>query len=226
MHRLEVKYQKGCKIIKKLTHHLFLFCLIAFLYSFYYILPTSVNPWDKWDATTITRANTAAGLDYLTEEERQVILLTNLARIDGPRFTSSFLNTYQKNKKPTRYSRSLVRDLRKVKGLQPLNPEQDLYEVALGHAIESGKTGHTGHRNFDRRFKPLLGKYNRVAENCAYGFDKAMDIVIQLLIDENISNLGHRKNILSPEYNSTGVSIQPHKTYKYNCVIGYGKKVK
>ena len=213
-------------IIKKLTYHLLLFCLVYLIFSFYCNSPAYGNPWDKWDAETLARANTAADIDYLTEEEKQVIMFTNLARIDGLRFTSSFLNSYLENKKSSRYSRSLIRDLRKVKNLQPLHPEQDLYEVALGHAIESGKTGHAGHRNFDKRFKPLLGKYNLVAENCAYGFDKAIDIVIQLLIDENVSNLGHRKNMLNPEFSSTGVSIQPHKTYKYNCVIGYGKKVK
>lgn len=191
----------------------------------YFVDPTG-NPLEKWDAETIARANTAADLDYLTEEEKHVILFTNLARIDGPRFTTTFLNTYMENIKPSRYSRSLVRDFRKVKDLQVLHPERDLYEVALGHAMESGKSGHTGHRNFDKRFKPLLGKYNLVAENCAYGYDKAIDIVIQLLIDENVSNLGHRKNILNPEYNATGVSIQPHKKYNHNCVIGYGRKVK
>ncbi len=184
----------------------------------------SDNPWEKWDPETIAIANTAAGVDYLSEEEKQVVLFTNLARWDGLLFVSTFMHTYMENRKPTRYSRSLIRDLKKVKGLQPLWHEYDLYEAAKGHAIESGKSGHAGHRNFDRRFKPLLGKYNLVAENCAYGFDKAMDIVIQLLIDEDVPNLGHRKNMLNPEFNSTGVSIQPHKKYNHNCVISYGKK--
>jgi len=111
--------------------------------------PIYDNPWEKWDQETIARANTAAGIDYLSEEEKQVILFTNLARWNGTLFVSTFLNKYMGNIKPSRYSRSLIRDLKKVKGLQPLRYEDDLYEVAMSHAVKSGKSGHTGHRNFD-----------------------------------------------------------------------------
>jgi len=32
--------------------------------------------------------------------------------------------------------------------------------------------------------------------------------------------------MLNPEMNSIGVSIQPHKGYRYNCVMDFGKKGK
>lgn len=153
-------------------------------------------------------------------------MYTNLARINGDLFANTFLKEYMENRDQSKYSRSLLRDLKKVIGLRVLKPERDLYEVSKGHAIASGMSGHAGHKDFDKRFKPLLGKYNLVAENCAYGLKDAIDIVIQLLIDENVSDLGHRKNMLNPDFNSTGVAIQPHKRYDHNCVIGYGRKVK
>ena len=184
------------------------------------------NIWQQWDSITIAKANTAAGTDYYTEEEKLVILYTNLARTDGPLFTETFLKSHMQKKSPSKYTRSLIKDLKKVKGFQPLFPEQDLYKIALGHAVTSGKTGHAGHKDFDKRFKPILGKYNLVAENCAYGLEDAMSNVIELLIDENVKDLGHRKNILNPDFNSIGVSIQPHKKFKHNCVMGFGRKVK
>jgi uncharacterized protein YkwD len=46
--------------------------------------------------------------------------------------------------------------------------------------------------------------------------------VLQLLIDEGIEDLGHRNNILNPRFNSIGVSIKPHKSYDYNCVMSFG----
>ena len=51
----------------------------------------------------------------------------------------------------------------------------------------------------------------------------AVEIVITLLIDEGVKGEGHRINILNEEFNSVGVAIYPHKTYKTNCVIDFGK---
>ena len=105
-----------------------------------------------------------------------------------------------------------------------LQSEKDLYVIAKGHAEISGKRGTTGHQRFDKRFNPIMGKYNSVAENCAYGYNEAMEIVLKLLIDEGISSLGHRKNLLNPDYNSIGVSIKKHKSYRHNCVMDFGRK--
>jgi uncharacterized protein YkwD len=180
--------------------------------------------WNRWDSVTIAKANTAVKADYMTSEERLVILITNLARTNGELFCETFLYTYLEGQEQDKYTRSLYRDLKKVNGLPMLNPEKDLFDVAKGHAEKSGKSGHVGHQGFEARFKPLMKKYNTVAENCAYGYDTATDIVLQLLIDRDIPELGHRLNILNPQLNSVGVSIQPHKTYNYNCVMDFGKK--
>jgi uncharacterized protein YkwD len=36
--------------------------------------------------------------------------------------------------------------------------------------------------------------------------------------------MGHRRNILNQSYNSVGVAIRPHRSYRVNCVIDFGKK--
>jgi len=179
--------------------------------------------WALWDSLVIQKANTAIDVDYMTSEEKMVILINNLARTDGLLFSETFLNAYLEGEEKTKYSKSLYKDLKSVKNLPLLHPEKDMYDAALGHAVKSGKTGHLGHQGFDARFKPLMKKYNSVAENCAYGYDMAIDIAIQLLIDEDVPSLGHRVNMLNPEFDSVGVSIQPHKTYRYNCVMDFGR---
>jgi len=68
----------------------------------------------------------------------------------------------------------------------------------------------------------VMTKYMEVGENIYYGEFTAEEIVLQLLIDEGIEDLGHRKNILNPRFNSIGVSIKPHKSYVYNCVMSFG----
>ena len=183
--------------------------------------------WDKWDPEVIARANTAAGFEYYSEEEKKVVFFMNLARLDGPLFAETVLDEYVRaNEIPNNsYLRSLYRDLRKTEGLPLLLPEEDLTSIAQGHANLSGKTGHTGHKNFNKRFEPFLGNpYTNVAENCSYGHSRAIDIVVSLLIDDGVKNLGHRVNTLNPEFNSVGVAIREHSRYRFNCVIDFGKQ--
>lgn len=205
--------------MKKFTFLLLLAFSFALIQAQVYV---DEKIWIRWDSLVISKANTAINTDYLTSEEKLVILVTNLARTDGVLFCETFLNTYLEGKKPNKYTKSLYKDLKKIKGLPLLYPEKDLFEVAKGHAIKSGKSGHVGHQGFEARFKPLMKKYNAVAENCAYGYESAIDIALQLLVDEDIPDLGHRVNMLSKEYNSIGVSIQPHKDYRFNCVMDFG----
>lgn len=178
----------------------------------------------RWDEETILKARTAEDADYLSDDEKKIILYANLARANGRLFASTFLDEYIRIKKikPNSYTRSLYAELQQVRDLPMLLPERDLYKVAREHASWSGKKGYEGHKGFKQRFTPLMKKYAEVGENIYYGPYTPLEIVIQLLIDEGIEDLGHRHNLLSPKYNSVGVAIKPHKTYEYNCVMGFG----
>ncbi len=199
--------------------------LIFFSFLFTQESSAQDSPWDQWDAEVIDQLFTSRDLSYMSEEEQKVILFMNMARYDGKLFAESFLKKYaeemqlQKNS----YLRSLNKDLAKIEGLSALMPQEDLTAVAQGHAVKSGKSGHVGHKDMEKRFAPLERKpYYGWAENCSYGYQEALSIVITLLIDDGIKNLGHRKNILNERYNSVGVAIRPHKKYRVNCVIDFG----
>jgi len=189
------------------------------------VLVAQSDPWQAWDASVVRTLNTAAEIDYLNEEEKKLILFMNMARQNGPLFSESFLKTYmQENQlENSSYIRSLRKDLKKASGLTPLFPEKDLTAIAQGHALRSGEKGTTGHNEFKKRFEPLMGDpYMHVGENCSYGYERAIDIVLSLLIDEGVKSLGHRNNILAPDFNSVGVAIRPHKSYRVNCVMDFG----
>lgn len=179
----------------------------------------------RWDEETVKQARTAEDAEFLNEDEKKVILYANLARANGPLFASTFLDEYIRIKKlkPNSYTRSLYEELQHVRDLPMLLPERDLYKVAREHASWSGKKGYEGHKGFKQRFTPLMKKYVEVGENIYYGPYTPLEIVIQLLIDEGIEDLGHRKNLLGPKFNSIGVAIKPHKIYEYNCVMGFGQ---
>lgn len=177
-----------------------------------------------WDAATLEKANTAKNDTALNDEEKKVILYMNLVRLDPRAFAATELKHYiDSTRVKDANTRSLLRTLSGLSPMDPLLPSEELNEFAKAHATRFGKENKVGHGNYRERIKNLIGHYNNaMAENCDYGNDKAFDIVMSLLIDEDIKDLTHRKNILNPAYRKAGVSIQPHRGYTWNCVMDFG----
>ncbi len=112
---------------------------------------------------------------------------------------------------------SLLEELKKLKPLPIIKPNKEMYEIAHCFAYEGGKLGLGGH---SRAGTKCSKGYN--AECIQYGGGKnGLSIIMSLLIDagKNNAELGHRKICLSSEYTVMGVSIQPHKKYKFNAVL-------
>jgi len=189
-------------------------------------LPQNIFSQPVWDTGMVEKANTAKNARYLKEAEKQVIFYTNLARADGKLFAESYMTWYLESNglKPDSFTLSLIKELEYIQGLPMLQPDLDLYEIARNHAIKSGKSGQQGHQGFQKRFRHVSKAYFTYGENCYYGRDNPLIIVIGLLIDTGVNDLGHRRNMLDPGFNSVGVSIMPHKTFSYNCVIDFGRK--
>jgi hypothetical protein len=202
----------------------FIFLVTAFSFQL------NAQQYPGFSTKTIAQLNTAAKTTYLSEDEKEVVLMMNLARHNGKVFWDSIAEPYIKVEgiKESSYTRSLKVDLEKAINLQPLYPNQELYEVAKKHAIASGKQGSLGHDssagNFKSRMNPLKSNFRIVSENCDYGSNKAIDILMNLLIDEDIPDVGHRENILDGRMNCVGNSTQPHRNYKFTNVQVFGQK--
>lgn len=168
--------------------------------------------------------NSAEKETYLTATEKQVVYYINLVRSNPALFEKTILKKYlDSTGMNNNYTKSLIKTLKETKPMDVLQPSKELFDVAKLHAIKFGKAGKIGHDNFAERtksLKPIFG--SMVAENCDYGSERALDIVMSLLIDEGIPDFGHRKNILDPNYKFIGVSIQPHKKHGVNCVMDFG----
>lgn len=189
------------------------------------------NPAGAWPKEVFEKANTARNESYLTEEEKKVIFYTNLVRFNPKLFSQTYLknyldstrhNTFRKKK----FINSLYSDLEKAPACPALEPRRDLFEVAKRHSIDMGAHGKIGHLTsggdpFSARITEVKQYYGFVFENCQYGYPDALSIVIDLLIDQDVADLGHRKTILNPTLKFAGVSIQPHKKFRVNCVIDY-----
>ena len=181
---------------------------------------------NSYSTQEISSCDTAKDIKALSNEEKKVILLVNLARMDGIKFAASIVEPYLKGQQKTPYTKSLIKDLKKIKNLPLLKFNAQLQQIASEHARNMGKSGKVGHQDFAKRIASVKNSFYGVFENCDYGYNDALKIVMRLLIDENITNLGHRKALLNEEAHFIGTSIQPHKKWDHNCVqILAGKRL-
>ena len=206
------------------------YIFIIFLCS---LLSISSTIAQQWPDSTIAICNTAHNIGYLTAEEKAVVFYINLVRVNPKLFVQTYLKNYLDTApiKKTEYLSSLYKELYDLQSMPPLEPQYDLFNVAKKHAIEMGNQGKTGHvslsgESYENRAIELSKRYEKAMENCQYGYNDGLSIVIDLLIDEEIPDLSHRKSLLNSEVKFIGVAIRKHKIYRYNCVIemGYGLK--
>lgn len=171
-------------------------------------------------------------IGYSQSRADEVLEILNMVRTNPQGFISSHVNAYLEENDLTKnsYARSLISDLKKCTPMGELKPSKALNDVAQLHALDMGTKGAVGHTSSDgTTFSERLRKKGKaggmIAENCDYGNEEPLDIVMALLIDDGIKSLGHRKNILEPTYRWIGIAIEKHKTYRVNCVMDFAEKI-
>ncbi|HTF81866.1 MAG TPA: CAP domain-containing protein [Cytophagales bacterium] len=171
-----------------------------------------------WTAEELSNAHTAVNSLYHDEVEKETILYLNLARLYPKKFAQVEVTPYDGTPKyvnyvkGSKYKSSLIKELRSMKAVPALLPDSLMADNADCFAKESGVAGITGHK----RIKcPKLN----LAECCSYGMDKGRDIALQLLIDEKVASLGHRKICLDPSYSKIGVGFASHIKWGVCCVL-------
>lgn len=103
---------------------------------------------------------------------------------------------------------TLYDTLMNLKPLPVLKPDEGIYKACIKHAKDQAPTGSVTHRGTDASWPwDRIGKYSPSMidgnENLACcGGDKyaVRRIVLQLLIDEGITNYGHRYNMLEAKW--------------------------
>ncbi len=186
-----------------------------------------IYPFEKWEKKDqLIRANNFDGITFMDQVEKEILLYCNLVRINPKLFALTYL---QKDidsgeaEMSNSYVSSLYNRLIQAKKGMPLVADENLYKMAKDHALTTGEKGTTGHAAYTKRIKTFLGDgYLPVGENCSYGFNDAISIFMQLMIDEDTPSFGHRENILDPNFNVVGISIQMHKKFEWCCVMEFG----
>lgn len=193
----------------------------------------------NWD---IEKLDTAAGIDYLSGVEKDVILEMNKVRSNPKMYAELYIKPTLKYYSGKNYSEpgqitivtqegatavnACISALSGSKSVGLLSAEKGIWLAAKDHAIDQSKTGRTGHDGSDgsnpfKRMERYGGGYKTAGENCAYGPNTGRDIVVQFLVDDGVPSRGHRKNIMNGAFTQTGVSVQTHPQFRYCCVIDY-----
>jgi hypothetical protein len=182
-----------------------------------------------WPDTTLAKANSGISSEFLSNSEKEVVYYINLCRINPPLFAESILTDYLKTNdiKKDKEVKDLIKQLEETDPKEILQVEESLTTTARLQAKDMGETGRTGHnssngKSFKERTQNIANVFNGINENANYGMETALGIVVDLLIDRNVPNVGHRKNILDAEMRYIGVAIEPHKRYGINCVQDFG----
>lgn len=186
--------------------------------------------------------NTAANAKYLTPIEKEIVYEINLFRSNPSKYAKEVLvpltQYYERkvlhypNDKPLKTKEGVhalkecIRDLKNVSPLPLLYPSHGLTKAANDHVKDQGRSGKTGHNGGDRSSSKdrieRYGKWNvTIAENISYGGVTPRQILIFLLIDDGVSDRGHRKSLLNPDFKTVGVSFGSHPTYETMCVMDF-----
>jgi hypothetical protein len=194
---------------------------------------------DGWDISVL---DTGRNADYLTETEKDVLLLMNAVRTDPALFGSLYVTEYRSNyngrylqfpgeitimtNEGIRAVDELLRYLQNASSMQVLQPSRGMSRAAADHVADQGPSGRTGHTGNDgSSMSARINRYGRwqsgAGENISYGYATAMKIVMQLLVDDGVSSRGHRKNIMNGSFNAAGIAVGSHAAYGYMCVIDF-----
>lgn len=113
-------------------------------------------------------------------------------------------------------------------GFPMLSPDKDLCRAAAAHADDMTTNNIFQHNSSDGTDCPTrIKKYYKgssYVENLAPRTNgTALQLVMDMLIDKNVEEAGHRKNILNRNFSAMGVSVKTgHPAYGTVCVQDFG----
>lgn len=164
--------------------------------------------------------------------DRSILDYINEMRANPRAFYQKYVEEYirEKNRRFTvRYTRSLKKDMLHSPALPIFESNNVLRKTAtlqLNYlAPYKGRmlTHEQGNISFAERMN--RAKLHCLAENIYTADDpKALDVVLDLLIDEGVPSFGHRKNLMNPIYTHIGIVSKTPSGGRMIVVMDFGCK--
>ncbi len=121
--------------------------------------------------------------------------------------------------------------LKNQKNLPKLILSDKISKACQDHIKDIGPKGMTGHEGSDgKNISERIEKYGEwdgeIAENLDFGFKKAENIIMNLLIDDGVKERYQRSNMFYPGFRYIGIGVGPHKDYGTCVCIGYARNIR
>jgi uncharacterized protein YkwD len=184
-------------------------------------------------------APAAASVDY-RRLEREVFAELNAARTNPQAYAanvSALLRYFEGNvlavpglpRVRTYEGAAAVREAVNVLGRQTkvgsLSLSSGLSSAARDLVSDQSRTGSVGHISSDDASPGVrISRYGTwqtsYSENIAYGsFASGREVIVNLIVDDNVADRGHRRNIFDPTAAVVGVACGRHPRFGSSCVI-------
>ena len=121
--------------------------------------------------------------------------------------------------------------IKKQKPVPELTLNDDITKACKDHIEDIGPKGMTTHEGSERsNISDRLEKYcewdGSIAENMDFGFKKAENIILNMIIDDGVKERFQRMNLFNPDFKKIGIAVGEHKIYGICAVVGYCKNVR
>ncbi len=165
--------------------------------------------------------------------EKQILYYLNKVRQNPKKFYNQYVKTYiqeNSNKFTSYYTKSLRKRLLNQPPLPPFQKSNILQPITLKqlhyltHKLKGRKLSHRqGNISFSERIKG--SNLHRFAENLYRATkNSALEVVLDLLIDQSVRSLGHRKNILNKNYKLINIQSARASNGYIVTVMDFGSK--
>ena len=124
-----------------------------------------------------------------------------------------------------------IQFLKSQKPVDPLELNENLKSACKDHAIDIGEKGLTSHegtntKNISERLEKYCEWDGACSESIDFGFKLAENIIINLLVDDGVSNRYQRLNIFNGKFKYIGIGVGTHREYGICVVIGYAMNIR
>ena len=121
--------------------------------------------------------------------------------------------------------------LKNQRPVKELILDENISRACKDHAYDIGVKGLTTHEGSDgKNISDRIEKYceweGAAAENLDFGFKKAENIILNMIIDDGVKERNQRFNLFHPDFKYIGVGANSHRDYGVCAVIGYAVDVR
>lgn len=166
----------------------------------------------EWTSEQLAKADTFSAIDSLSEIEKKAIQYINLCRLYPADFVRIELTDERTIGWTTANVSSLRNKLKTLPALPAIAYDAMMQRNAICLANEQNSNGKIGHER-----KKCGSAY--LAECISYSMSDGRSIAMQLLVDDGVPSLGHRKILLTKTLNKGGISFREHPKTQFCAVI-------